>query len=372
MGLYHSLDFDATNPFRSLIPLTRAQRYGDTSDSDASIPYLQSYPDYREQFTSDGGSYGQATLAVRWADVNDFVNFVLGYTLWDGSVADRFERWPAMISGYSPHLRAQSCSWKACGMLNGNDHGRLSVQPFWFHADWVSYDVVFRPLNETIYTDGTLDTPETGTEAEAFKTYGCKELARYVVRTTRFVAEERKIGLYGFATYNAATNAELTTIPEPTFIPFKRRELVYTWRQIPWLGIPWDAIDRCAVRVNGITPQIAYGDATTETDATLGGFDVRAKFDGTGYERVFPAGTLLFKGLAEPVEQYVGIGGERYADLKYLFSFNPFGWNNQPTNDPNSTAVNPVRRRRADNTYPPNDRPYGEADFRALFKPRAA
>ncbi len=372
MSLFESPDLGATNVLRSRLTLTRAQRYletGSTAGDDASIYYLQAKPDFRETFTVAAGQLQQVKLFVPYADYSDFRYCALGYSRKDPTTGLRFNRQPPMASGYADWLYLESLDWIGCGTYRGNPMGRLGDQPFWFTPDWVACQATFRPLNDTILSDREIvEDPEPDSEAEAFYNYGCPELARYVVRTPRYVAEERKIGLYGFETYTPGPDTALTAINEPVFVPFRRREIVYVWRQIPLQWVPWAAIDNCAIKVNGRTPSTAYGDSTTETDNTLGGFDIQPNLADTGYERVYPAGTLLFKGLAQEVRHYVGHAGQRLVDLHYLFSYNPYGWNNQPTNDPDSTTVNPVRRRGVSGNKPP----YGTADFRTLFKPRAS
>ena len=320
-----------------------------TYRSAGNIKYRLSWDSYREEYEYDGGSYQQIQAACLWAEANDFVDFSLGYTVWDTTNATRFNRILPMASPYQSNMYASSATLNRFGMNQGQTKN-LSSTNYWPTADFAFYDLTFRPRKYALLSDADVDG-----SSYPWAAYGCKELGRYVERIVRYQAQELKIGNYQIESYTPSggtlgVGTAISAIQDVGFTPAYSAEVVYIWRQVPLLAVPLPAIATCSLCVH------------STTGTSYAAFDKGIRSAGTWVDTWAPE-TLMFKGLGQELDPYVGPGGELLVDVHYLFGYQPKGWNHFS----NATGgLQAIRRTGTTSLL------YGLADFRTLFQPTTA
>lgn len=302
---------------------------------------------YRSRGARDAGAEALEVL-VAWNDADAFLAEAVGYTTWDGSTPTLQRVLPL------PHpLRAGF--W--CDGYDLSDYGAYESrndfavsQPLYGKVpvqDWCIYTLDFVRPKWHLLTDEDL----------AREAFNGREQSRYTWVTELPRPRERVVSGYGFEydTSPAGTGAgPWQVVPdERQFVPDYQIDLVVTWVQVPIGAVPYATI---LDRMN-----------TVNADA------IRFVTGG----RLWPVGELLFKGLANPLEQYTGADDELYYDLQYRFTVQPGGWNNYLTRDATTGAkkYKPVRVRRPPSApYTPTTPllpPYPNSSYQALFVPSA-
>lgn len=302
------------------------------STSEGDIQYWIMFPDgFGEQWTRGEGNSTTVTILVAWDDAATFKRFALGFTT--GFVDhDTYYRTLPLAAPWAENQWLTSL--RAIDVGNFADDEVSSGTTFeldlafenWPRCGWVRYQATFVSLNYKLVSDNDL-AEETRTDA--------KELSRYVRRTERTVPKERRVPGYTFETDEATP----VPIDEVGFFAIYEKELVYTLLEVPADLVP--EYEDVMVNLNDDT------------------------FDG------YPAGTLIFKGVAGEQQPYVGPNGELYFDLPYLFGYRPQGWNYIPIGF--DSAGGPVWKRiRQKGASTGTKPPYKSADLSILFKPRSA
>ncbi len=309
------------------------------------IKFWVRFPDkYTEEFTNNSGNSTTVNIAVPWDDAADFKNLAMGFTT--GTAGQpTFYRTIPMRNPYASkqYLQSMRLVSQVATQDQMEELQKASPDPTlfpwakdaaydnWPTGGWVEYECTFTTMPYPILRDDEMPAAGSGV---------IQELSRYVRKTRRTIVQERRLPSYGFETCEVAP----TVIPEVGFVPYTTEEIIYTIYQVPIALVPDVAISNCGACVN---------------DAT---------FDGKATE------TMLFKGLAAPLEPYGGPSGELYVNLMYNFGHNAQTWQSVPVNVDPSTKLPVYKRLRvtgSDTGTGTGSPLYGKADFSALFKPAA-
>lgn len=302
---------------------------------------------YKEQYASDANQI-VVRLLVSWADSTEFLAEIHGWTEWDGSAAvpsTTLQRQiplacPYLVGG-TQKLYCQSAELVSTGAEKDRAAWNDAFLDNWPELDWCLYECTFRRFPYKVLSDADLPFPAaTGAE-----------LGRYVHLRRKSVGRERRKPGYVFEYERTTGGGIWDPTDEVGFVPDITQNFWVTWLQIPEGAVPDAAIDNCLASVNASTVRLG------------------------GKDRL--PGTLLFRGLEQPIEPYAGSDGGLYYDLVYLFDSrsipNPafpgsgpavFGWNHYRRNDGTYATVR-VRGVAGD---PP---PYAPKDHRTLFQPGA-
>ena len=288
--------------------------------------------DYDEQFTKNSGCSSQFHYRVAWEDAAAWKAGMLGYTegLVGGATYNR------ITPHKNPYTDKQYCiDVKLINqtMTDAQNTDRNPWAPDFAYQNfpsggWVEYIATYAIYPYTILADDELGSSGS-------------ELSRYIRITNRSVPRERRLPTFGYETCEATP----TKIPEVGFIPFVELELTYTQFEVPLDLVPNTAIANVGSHIN------------------------EAEFEGYAPE------TVLFRGIAAPIEPYPGPSGELYTNLTYLFSYLPHGWNFIPMYVDETTNQIVWKRIRMTGSAAGTGegRPlYPAADFDQLFKPRAS
>jgi len=312
----------------------------------AEIKYWVKFPEnYSEEFTNNAGNSTVARIYIPWEESASFKIEAMGYTIGE-SGEDRFNRTTPMRCPYTTKQYLQSM--RLTGLYTSQDQLAAAAEaspdpvllPFardpvfgdWPTAGWAEYELIFQTLPYPVLSDSELTT---GSGV-------IPELARYVRKTRRTVVQERRLPSLGFETCEVSS----TVIQEVGFVPYTTEEIIYTLYQVPLALVPDTAISNCGACVNDTT------------------------FDGKA------AGTMLFKGLAAPIDPYGGPSGELYVNLMYNFGYNAQTWYKYPVGVDGSgnTVYKRIRKYKPGvdvGTTNDGEPMYGKADFAGLFKPLA-
>ena len=174
-------------------------------------------------------------------------------------------------------------------------------------------------------------------------------LTHYVAVRRQSTSRERRISGFGLE-YEQRDNVWATVPDESTFVPETTVRFSVTCYQIPEvmaIGTLWQKIADMAGTVN-------------ETALTIGG---------TMLDRE----TLLYRGISEEVQRYIGADGRWYYDLTHVFDYRPRGHNVYPvgTVQSNGSIFYGLMRRKWPSR--PSDAPkenppmHGRRDHRELF-----
>lgn len=180
------------------------------------------------------------------------------------------------------------------------------------------YNVHYKPMRYMVRTDSEIDA----LTADVNYT----ELGRYVIRDYRFASRNLTLPanyLYWASDLNTVTGA-LTAgavpIPEGPTKLFPTVNMLYTLVDIPW--VPQSAIMSAIGKVNA---------AETVHDANLNGYwDYQGSIDTNNWPlrklRGFPAGTVLFDGVHDLIEE-TNAAGQYVCSVTYSLIYRPTGWN---------------------------------------------
>jgi hypothetical protein len=169
--------------------------------------------------------------------------------------------------------------------------------------DWYRYNLTFvKPKGYKLFTEAQLADPGLfGVEIN-------REQYRYTRVTYMPRPRERRVS--GLAYQYQKPDGTWATIPdESQFIPDYQIDIVVTWLQVPAGAIPWPSILDCGNCVNNNSI----------------GFGIPG--------RTWEAESLLFKGMARPIEEYTAADDSVAIDLDYLFTVQPGTWNKYLTRD---------------------------------------
>jgi hypothetical protein len=313
-----------------------------------NILYWIKWPDgYSESFTNRSGNTTTALVIVDWEDSADFKNYAMGFT---NAIrgASTFERFTPLRNPYAPKQYLVACDLVEQYMTQDQreEMALASPDPYslpwapdpvyynWPKGGWACYQLTFSTMPYPILRDEDLPAAGSGV---------IQELSRYVRKTFRSIPKERKTPTFGYETCEVTP----TIVAEAGFVPIVETEIVYTLFQVPNDLVPLTAISACSGRCNSVV------------------------FDGKAVE------TMLFRGLAAPIEPYGGPSGELYCDLMYTMSLSPStnGWNYVPvgtdTGSPPALVYKRVRETGSASGTSPGKPLYSSVDFSGLFKPEA-
>lgn len=303
----------------------------------SGVPFQWNLDNYRSKGARDAG-VEQIEVIVAWNDVSRFLKDAVGYTTWDGKSKLLQRTLPL------PHPLRDGY-W--CDQYDLSDFGayesrsdfgisstRYQVVPV---QDWCVYTLEFVRPKWYVLTDKELAATSTD-----------KEQGRYTWVTELPRPRERIISGYGFE-YQKGDGSWKPVAEERQFIPDYQIDLVVNWVQVPIGAVPYSNILECMNKVNEKPIRFVTG----------------------GVE--WPVGHLLFKGYAQPLEQYTGADDDLYYDISYKFTVQPGGWNTYPARTTTGgIEYRPVRVRRGpDSPYSPTDPnipPYLSTDFQKLFQ----
>lgn len=316
-------------------PLTESNAI---TEPNSGVKYWVRFPDmYSEQFTKNSGGVINVNMLVAWDDAADWKAGMLGYT--EGSVGgSSFQRRTPHLCPYTSKLYCQSVQFvnqfASQDQLTGTTvdtlpWGRDAGRDNWPYGGYIEYMVTYTAYPYAIQIDADIDNGAT-----------IPEFTRYIRKTTRSIPKERSLPALGFETCESPPQY----IREVGFVPFIETEIVYTWFEIPIALVPIAAIDACSGRTNSAT------------------------FDG------YAAETVLFRGLAAPIEPYAGPSGELYTNLMYTMSYLSNGWNKLPmgvTSGGGDIIWTRVRERGSASGTDPGKPLYPKVAFAQLFKPSA-
>lgn len=302
-------------------------------EPNTNAQYWVVFPEgYKENYTKNSGNTSKFVYSVAWEDVADWKAGMMGYT--EGSVgATTYRR---TIPHRNPYATKQFLVDLELVSQTMTDAQNSARNPwgidFGFenypYGGWCQYAATYANYPYPIKRDSEVSS----------------ELDRYVRKVYRSIPRERRMPTGGFETCEDPS----TRTQEVGFIPYVETEMIFTQFEVPLDLVPLDAIAKASGHVN------------------------LSEFDGKATE------TVLFRGLAQPIDPYPGPSGELYTNLVYNFCYKPpFGWNYIPKSvDQTTLEINWVRLRRR--TSPPatgtaNGEPlYPSAEFLPLFQPRAS
>lgn len=141
------------------------------------------------------------------------------------------------------------------------------------------------------------------------------DMMRFMTVTRCYKPESRKTPTAGFEcyyddaldTFNPKRSFSTFVIQEVGSVPTFQTEITAELVHWPYKNLPYGPME------------LMFG--TVNAEALV--------LDGVRYAK----GTLLFKGLAEPLIPYTWVDDERYCSPKYLFGFRPQGWSTHRLND---------------------------------------
>lgn len=293
---------------------------------------------YRSRGARDA-SQEQVEVLVSWSSADFFLRDAVGYTTWDNSSATLQRTVPLahpLREGFwcDDYELTDYGAYESRDDFNDPENDNGPVQ------DWCIYTLTFIRPKWFVLTDDELakNTPP-GLETD-----------RYTMTSDMPRPRERVVSGYGFEYLKPGGNPAVAgdwqvVNDERQFIPDHQIDLAISWIQIPIAAIPYNAI---IPRLNTVN------------------LDVIRFVTGA---RQWQPGELLFKGLAKPIEQYVGADDELYFDLAYRFTAQPGGWNSYLARDASGNKVyRPVRVRTVPAAVGAGTPPYPSSRFQRLFE----
>lgn len=311
------------------------------------IAYAVLFDSYSEAYARDA-SHVSCLIRCRWSDRLNFRKEMLGYSVWR-SGATYLDRYLAVACPVDTTLRCESLEMKK----KGCDPQRTSLADSvtgWLECDWAVYHAVFRkPPYLVCDDDATIPFGNTGRF----------EYTRYTSLKRQFSGRERRIPGLQFTTVETTVQV----IPDPAFIPDVTQQFWLTWYQVPAESVPDARIGSCINTVNSVDWPIPIGNFGQSGNPGGGITAVTIKYFTATAE------SLLFRGLAQPVEPYPGADGNLYFDLTFCFDYRPttYGWNGFRKND--GTYVRLKVKGTGSSGTDPGTAPYPKTDHRLMFQP---
>lgn len=285
--------------------------------------------------TDQGMLHGRSMsvcVLIPWEESDEYLARFIGYTEWDEG-EKKLKRTLPLQNQWLPEL------W--CDQFDLISHGAYPERDdfgsgqAWPRQDWAIYRLRFSRLPYEVKPDSEIANQDG---AERF---------RYVSVRRSYLPRERRVSGFGFVYEDEGTWKQ---VPDETiFIPEHTVRIDVTWHQIPENAVPWDVIAE-------------YMGCVNNSVINLMGM-------------AFGTHKLLFRGLAETIERYMGPNGKWYYDLPYVFEYRParYGWNGytKPQIDANGERTYGRIRRAVPGVEAGEDLPlvYPEADFMQLFTP---
>jgi hypothetical protein len=316
------------------------------------ISYVVLFDEYSEHWAADANQI-VANVVINWADRDDFLEEVVGWSTWDGSSTTLNRNLPLQCP-LATGLWLDDALLVKKGMVPGSGTQTFdNTNNNWPQFDWAQYKLTFLRPKWWVRYDATI----------AISFFG-KEQYRYVEFSTRYVPRERKkprytfeydetAGLTGGTAWSPGNN--LIPVDEVGFLPDYQIESIAKWKQVPLGAVPWTAIQAalCTVNLTNFNPGYS------------------TQYPGSQY--TYTPGQLLFRGPQNPITFYWGADGNPYVDLLYAFAAQPGGWNSyllnqQSSGSPPTKLYAPVRARGVTPTTPP----YASTEFQKLFTPAAS
>lgn len=273
-------------------------------------------PEYAEKFARDAATLVRF-LEIDWADLDPFVEDMIGYCAGRGSGSSLNREVPEPHP-YNDKMRCVDV--ELVEPVGAFSQDVASNPPG--HVKWerAVYRCTYRSLPFDVLANDELSS----------KSSGC-ELERYVIKRKKWSFENQKTSSAGLVYDDAGKDYNGHPVPETWARPFSLIQLEYTWIDVPAAFVPNTSIGACAYHVN---------------DATWDGY---------------PAETVLFMGTDET--PYDDFRGFRRVDVKYLFAVRADGlsWNKFTGEDFDWVLVKV--------SGSASTRPFATADFRTLFSP---
>jgi hypothetical protein len=313
-----------------------------TARTPNGVKFQWNLDNYRSKGARDASAESLEVL-VAWSDADDFLEEAVGFTTWTGKNAT-FNRTVPLPHPLRPGF------W--CIEYELTDFGAYESRsdfndPANFNApaqDWCIYTLHFERPKWFVLTDKTL--------AGLASPGPAPEVNRYTWESDMPRPQSRIVSGFGLE-YNASpTNDPFVgpwqTVPtEQQAVADYQVDVVINWVQIPIGAVPYDAILKRLNTVNVDGIQFVTGGRTWKP-----------------FE-------LLFRGVARPLELYVGPDDNLYFDVAYRFTQQPGGWNSYLVRDAITGVISyqGMRVRTRPAAVGPGIPPYPLSNFYKLFIP---